>query len=66
AIRAEGSFASYSYLPEYAVYAPRPYAEGAPVEEERPLAVSRDGAPAAAAEGSSSRPSRRVRPENHW
>ena len=66
AIRAEGSFASYSYLPEYAVYAPRPYAEGAPVEEERPLAVSRDGAPDAAAEGSSSRPSRRVRPENHW
>jgi tyrosine-protein kinase Etk/Wzc len=42
AIRAEGMFAAYSYLPEYAVYAPDSYDAGVSVEAERPLTVARE------------------------
>ena len=67
AIRAEGMFAAYGYLPEYAVFAPKSYgaADSArSADDERPLADARTSEPDADAPASRVAPA--ARSENHW
>ncbi len=67
AIRAEGMFSAYAYLPEYAVFAPKSYgaADSArPAADERSLADA--PAPDADAEAPASRGAPSARSENHW
>ncbi|NUQ21735.1 MAG: polysaccharide biosynthesis tyrosine autokinase [Gemmatimonadaceae bacterium] len=66
AIQPEGGFAPYAYLPQYALYAPRPYADASPADVERRMDVSRDGVDGATDSPKGARSSRPPRPENHW